>query len=207
MSIASAIENAQAKIAAAYTACSNKGATMPASADRNLSNLASTIASITTGGGSSRLVIGTFTTNSSSGAQNVTIPYTGSGYPIAAMVFVEGGASSANSSWYNLVQRYVVGFWAMHKSVQSTTPTYTTSGDNNKGHVLAMYKNSTSSATTYARTGDVGSATFNSSNAAATSANTCVRFKSATTMSVYVAASSYGLVPNLNYTYIIVYSS
>ena len=49
MSIASAIANAQTKVAAAYTACSDKGATMPAAGNQNLSNLADTIASITTG--------------------------------------------------------------------------------------------------------------------------------------------------------------
>ena len=51
MSIASAIQNAQTKIAAAYTACDNKGATMPTAANQNLSNLATTIGTIPTGGG------------------------------------------------------------------------------------------------------------------------------------------------------------
>ena len=50
MSIASAISNAQSKVAAAYTACNNKGATMPAAANQNLSNLATTIGTISTGG-------------------------------------------------------------------------------------------------------------------------------------------------------------
>lgn len=51
MSIASAIQNARTKIAAAYTACNNKGATMPSSGSQNLANLASTINTITGGGG------------------------------------------------------------------------------------------------------------------------------------------------------------
>lgn len=50
MSIASAISNAQTKVAAAYTACNNLGATMPTAANQNLSNLASTISTITGGG-------------------------------------------------------------------------------------------------------------------------------------------------------------
>lgn len=49
MSIASAIQNAQTKIATAYTACNNKRATMPAAGSQNLSNLADTIDSIETG--------------------------------------------------------------------------------------------------------------------------------------------------------------
>ena len=50
MSIATAIENAQAKIASAYSACNEKGATMPTLANQNLSNLADTIATISGGG-------------------------------------------------------------------------------------------------------------------------------------------------------------
>lgn len=49
MSIATAIQNAQAKIADAYTACDAKGATMPQTQD--LSNLANCIGSISSGGG------------------------------------------------------------------------------------------------------------------------------------------------------------
>lgn len=51
MSIASAIQTAQGRVAAAYTACNDKGATMPATANQNLSNLATTIETISTGGG------------------------------------------------------------------------------------------------------------------------------------------------------------
>lgn len=49
MSIASAIQNAQQKIANAYTAISNMGGTLPATQD--LSNMPTAIASIPTGGG------------------------------------------------------------------------------------------------------------------------------------------------------------
>ena len=48
MSIASAIQTKQTQVASAYTSCNNKGATMPASADRNMSNMATTINSIQT---------------------------------------------------------------------------------------------------------------------------------------------------------------
>lgn len=49
MSIASAITTAQGKVAAAYTSCNSKGATMPTAANQNLSNLATTVSSISTG--------------------------------------------------------------------------------------------------------------------------------------------------------------
>lgn len=50
MSISSAIELKQQQVAAAYTACDAKGATMPAAGSQNLTNLASTIATISGGG-------------------------------------------------------------------------------------------------------------------------------------------------------------
>lgn len=49
MSIATAIQSAQQKVAAAYTACDGKGATMPAAGSQNLANLPATINSISTG--------------------------------------------------------------------------------------------------------------------------------------------------------------
>lgn len=211
MSIASAISAAQSKVAAAYSACSDKGATMPASGSQNLSNLADTIASITTGeggggGGATNFVMGTFTTNSASGVQSVTIPYTGSGYPIAAIVFVTGGAyNSAVSAWYNSTQRYAIGQWTMHKSNTTTSPTYTTSGERNYGVTATIYKSSTSSATTYTRNSAMGTNTYSSSDASASN-TACCRFKSSTTLSVYVASTSYGLMANIDYTYMIVYS-
>lgn len=53
MSIASAIATKQQQVAAAYTACNNKGATMPAT--QNLTNLATCISSISGGGGYSEI--------------------------------------------------------------------------------------------------------------------------------------------------------
>lgn len=52
MSIASAIQTKQQQVAAAYTAASGKGATMPAT--ENLTNLATCIGSIPSGGGSTK---------------------------------------------------------------------------------------------------------------------------------------------------------
>jgi hypothetical protein len=61
MSIASAIQTKQQQVANAYTACNGKGATMPATQD--LTNLATCINSIQTGGGGSTLITKTITAN------------------------------------------------------------------------------------------------------------------------------------------------
>lgn len=161
--------------------------------------------------GRTDVISGTFTTGSSTGTvESVTIPYTGTGFPIAAIIYIKGGAynntSSGDSEWYSSVQRYAVGQWTMHKAVQDSTPTFTTSGTQNQAVITAIYKNSTSSSTSYTRTSAMNTNTFSSSNAS-NAAATCVRFKSKTQMSIYVASTSYGLLANTEYTYHIIYSS
>lgn len=156
--------------------------------------------------GASNFVHGTFTTGSTAGATSIEIPYTGNGHPIAAIVVIKGGAYNTEySHWYTSVQRYAVGQWTMTKSVMSSNPTYTTSGSQNQGVTTVIYKNSTSSSTSYTRTSGMNTNVFSSSNAA-NAALTCVRFRSNTTLSYYVNTSSYGLLPNTDYEYFIVYS-
>ena len=166
------------------------------------------------GGGASNIVQGTFTTGSSTGvAETFTINYTGSGYPIALMVYVDGGAynnsTGGNTTWYNSVQRYAIGAFYLTKSQIPVTPTYSTSGGANYGTVALIYKNSTSQATTYSRTSSMtaNSYTSSSTNANATAATT-VRFKgNGKTVTYYVASSSYGLLASTKYAYIAIYSS
>lgn len=166
------------------------------------------------GGGASNIVQGTFTTGSSTGvAETFTINYTGSGYPIALMVYVDGGAynnsTGGNTTWYNSLQRYAIGAFYMTKSQIPVTPTYSTSGGANYGTVAVIYKNSTSQATTYSRTSSMtaNSYTSSSTNANATAA-TSVRFKgNGKTVTYFVAASSYGLLASTKYAYIAIYSS
>ena len=164
------------------------------------------------GGGAVNYVTGSFTTVTSTGTTaSVSIPYTGSGFPIAALVYVKGGAynntSSGNSTWYNSTQRYAVGEWGFSKSVQDSTPTYGTSGAANQGVTHVIYKNSTSTATSYSRTSAMTTNVFSSSNANATAATVCRIKGNAKTLSYFTAASSYGLLANTDYTYQIIYSS
>lgn len=159
----------------------------------------------TSTGGSSNFVHGEFHTQSSAGVQTITLPYTGNGYPIMCYIVVKGGAYVSGTTWYSTIQRYAIGVWAMSKSNMSSTPTYTTSGSQNQGVTMSIYKNSTSSSTSYTRTSAMNTNTFSSSNAA-NSAATAVRFKNKTTMSVYVNTSSYGLMPSIDYEYFVVYS-
>ena len=179
--------------------------TKTANGTYDVTNLAELVVNVS-GGGASNIIEGTFTTGSSAGAHSVSLPYTGRGYPIAAMVFINGGAYNPTiSGWYNSVQRYAVGFWSMSKSVMTSSPTYGTSGTQNQGVTTAIYKNSTSSSTSYTRTSGMNTNVYSSSNAS-NAALTCVRLKGGNVLSYYVNTSSYGLLPNMEYKYIVIYS-
>lgn len=160
-----------------------------------------------TAGGATKMVTGTFSTGSSTGlARAVTIDYSGSGYPIMAMVVVDGGAyNSAVTTWYSTIQRYAVGQWTFSKSNMTTTPSYGTSGAANRGVTSWIYKSSTSSATTYSRSSAMNTNVLSSSDATEAGA-TCCRFTSKTKLSYYVASTSYGLMAGVTYRYYILYS-
>lgn len=194
------------------TNISNKG--VSASASDGLTTLAGKISQIQTGGGGgcTRMVTGTFTTGSTRASTGtVSISYTGTGYPIAVMVYMNGGAYDPNDSWYNTMAQYDVDAFYMTKSQMSSTPTFVASSSvpANQGVVCGIYKSSSSNATTHSRNGSSSAVFFNSNDA--TTGYNCIRFKNSTkTLSYYVgdsASNKVGLAPSKTYAYIIIYSS
>lgn len=166
------------------------------------------------GGGASNIITGTFTVGSSTGTyERITLPYSGSGYPITGTIYIEGGpynnTSTGDTTWYSSTQRYAVGFWSFVKSNTTTSPTYTTSGAANQGTVCGIYKNSTSASTTYSRTSSMTANLYTSSSTHGTAAvATVIRFSGGgTTLDYYVASTSYGLLAEHTYRYQIIYSS
>lgn len=190
----------------------SKGVT-GASASDGLTTLASKILDVPSGGGGcTRMVMGTFTTGSTRAtAGTVSINYTGSGYPIAVVVYMKSGAYDPNDDWYNTISQYDADAFYMTKSQMSSTPTFVASASlpQNQGVVCAVYKSSTSNATTHSRNGSSSAVFFNSSDA--TTGYNCVRFKNnSKTLSYYIgnkASNRVGLAPNETYEYIIIYSS
>lgn len=167
------------------------------------------------GGGASNIVMGTFKTGATRNThQTVEIPYTGSGYPIALMVFIAGGvynnSTTGNTEWYNSLNRYDIGSFYMTKARQDRSPGYSTSGADNYGCVTWVYKNSTSTATSYSRSSSMTANTYTSSSTSAASGNNCCRFKgNGKTLSVYIgnkSTSTYGFPPETELQYIVVYS-
>lgn len=176
--------------------------TYNASSD-NADGYSSVTVNVPSGGGAANIVEGTFTTNSASGVQNVTIPYTGSGYPIAAIIYPTGGINASPAA--SVVKQYSIVEWAFVKSDISTPPNYS-SGNVNYGFTLMAFKSSASNATTYTGAASISGNVFYTSNPTANQA-TVVKFSNATTLRFYVAASSYGMLPSTDFSYTIVYSS
>ena len=182
----------------------------------DVTSLAEIVVNVAGGGGASNIVQGTFTTGSTRNTNStVSLSYSGSGYPIAFFVYVDGGAynnsTGGNTTWYNSVNRYDVGWVGMVKSQTPVTPTYTTSGGANYGTIALIYKNSTSQSTTYTRTSSMSANTYTSSSTNPGNSTTCVRFKgNGKTLAYYVGnagSSAIGLAPSTKYAYIVIYSS
>ena len=185
-----------------------------ASASDGLTTLAGKIAQIQvggSGGGSSNVVTGTFTTSATGGSNaTISLNYNGSGYPIAAFVFVAEGLSKYDSSWYTTVARYDVGLVAMIKADTTVAPTYTTSDSANHGAISYLYKSSSSNAQSYSRTGSQTANTYTSSSTNAAASASMIRFKgNGKTLAYYVgnrSSSTYGLARSTTFRYVVVYS-
>lgn len=155
-------------------------------------------------GGASNVVIGSFTTGSTEGGTgSISVPYTGSGFPLACMVYIAGGAynntASGNTTWYNSTHRYAVGQWTYHNAQQASSC--------NTGVTTWVYKNNASTATTYSRSSAMSTTVRTTSNATGAGA-TCVRMSvDGKTLRWYVSSTSYGLLASTEYTYIMIYSS
>ena len=155
----------------------------------------------------SNMVTGTFQADVSEkgAAKSISIPYSGMGYPIALIIFPTGGMAKSGSDFYTTVQQYAIGQFAMSKADMSATPTYNQNDEKNYATVCSNYKNSASDATNYSVSGNARAYALNIQGARATSQN-AARFTDSTTLSVYIASTSYGFMAGIEYTYMIVYS-
>ena len=99
------------------------------------------------GGGVTNVIQGTFTASASEKgtAKSITIPYTGSGYPIAGFIYPSAGSLKGDIA--TLAKKYVVFMFAFAKNDISETPTYSGNTADNKCAVMSIYKYSDSDAT------------------------------------------------------------
>ena len=195
----------------------DKGVTASYDSTTGLLGLISKIGDIQTGGGggATNIVQGTFTTANSGGTTgSISLDYSGSGYPILVVIWVDGGAynngTGGNTTWYNSLNRYDAGVVMLSKSRTNETPTYATSGDENTAIITYIYKNSTSTATTYSWTGTMNNNSYTNSSTDASAHYNMIKFKgNGKTLSYYIGnrgSSSRGLARNTKFAYIVIYS-
>lgn len=159
------------------------------------------------GGGASNLVHGEFTFDTE-GVYAVSVPYSGNGYPLCAIVCPKGG-TRANTTWKNAIRRYAVGEYALVKTELLTEPTFASSISQNEAVVMNIYKSSTSNASSKS-SGWTSNYLLGNSDAQNTN-GMMFKFKgNAKTLSVYVVGTTgtgYGFLAGITYEYYIVYSS
>ena len=156
----------------------------------------------------SRLVRGTFTgaVAEKGTAKDISLSYSGSGYPIACVIYPSVGAHKTGSSMEILAQQYAIVMFSLVKSDIESTPDFDDNVEKNQAVVSFICKNNNSDATKYTSSYSVTARTYNSSGAATPGANT-VRFKSKTTLSVFIADASYGFKEGIEYAYEVIYSA
>lgn len=152
------------------------------------------------GGGASNVVTGTFK-GTENGTLEVPLSYTGEGYPLSVFIFVKDGIE--NSPYVDINCQNSMAQWAGSKSVPETAPTYSDGTTKNNMSVVGVRKSS--SAGSYSQSSSRG-ANIYSQDSPAASIN-LVRLASPTSMKVLIADSGYGFYPNIEFTYVITYSS
>lgn len=154
-----------------------------------------------------RYLSGTFTpvTEEKGSAKSISLPYFGNGYPVACIIYPTVGAYKSGSDIYTRIQKQAILWFSMAKSNIDVAPDYIDNIEKNQASSVGMYKNSDSDATIYATSGTRDARIYTTNSAAASSTN-CVRFNSATSMSVFIAGTSYGFADGIEYTYNIIYS-
>lgn len=160
------------------------------------------------GGGASNVVTGTFKGTTADTAIDLSLGYTGNGYPIAFVIYPEEGPyNSSSGSFYSLVQRYAMAMYCGVKCNPNTTPAYSAQAGVDYYSTLLKYKSSASNATSYSQTGSAEGGSYYDI-AASSGTSSCVKIRSKTKMSVFIKASSsgYGFAANITYRYVVLYS-
>lgn len=157
------------------------------------------------GGGASNVVTGTFTGTTTGAAMDVTLNYTGSGYPVAVVIYPSEGAYNKSGTFYSLVQRYAIVYYLIIQAKSSNVPLYN-AGNDDFASTMCEYKSSASSSTSHSRAAASSTTCYYDANATS-GTSSAVRIRSATKMSVFIAGTSYGFAANIEYKYWVLYSS
>lgn len=164
-----------------------------------------------TSGGS--VVTGTFTGSAAEKgtAKAITVPYSGTGYPISISIFPTAGSYKSGTDLYNSTQTKAIVCLSGIKCDVSLMPDYTNNAIQNYLSVASSYKNSATDSTNIASSYSKNSSSYYRFTASGNNVGTAIRFyNSATNLSVYIApdgGTEYGFLAGTEYTYVIQYSS
>lgn len=159
------------------------------------------------GGGASNVVIGTFKGSASEKgtAKTITVPYTGSGYPIAGVFYPSDGSWTSDNGIPALLHLNAVISWTFIKNDTSVTPDYSSNTDDNKAESYYLYKTSSSNATSTGGGRTHQNRIYRDRDATEYS-DAMVKVCSATQLSVFIANTGYGFIADVDYTYVLIYS-
>ena len=152
------------------------------------------------GGGGSNVVTGTFK-GTENGVLEVPLSYTGEGYPLSVFIYVKGGIEE--SPYIDINCQNSIAQWAGTKSDPVTAPTYSDGTTKNNMSIVGVRKSS--SAGSYTQSSSRGANLYRNDSPSASM--NLVKLASSTSMKVLIADSGYGFYPNIDFTYVIVYSS
>lgn len=140
---------------------------------------------------------GSFTTQSSTGVQTISIPYTGSGYPLSISIVIDGGAWGKSSFSVGEIQVYT-----STKSQPLVVPSYRGSSGKDSALRAAVYAHDVYGSKSYI-SGENPS--YSTSNPKTTDP---LEISSKTSIKIYVSADSgtTGFLANQKYDYTILYS-
>ena len=157
------------------------------------------------GGGLTSVVRGSFK-YTAEGWQTISVPYTGSGYPIGLFIYVKDG--EAESTFAGTLRRFALSRYSVVKDDTTSSPSY----DGTTANItLFRYKSSSSASTTYSSS--YGStSTYNTSESTTNSAAYAVRISAQKQIKVRMVdtthnTSRYGFLVNTDYEYLVIYSS
>ena len=155
-------------------------------------------------------VTGTFTgsTTEKGGIKTLSISYSGNGYPISLQIFPTAGSYKSGTTIYTSTQKMAMIVYSMTKDDTGTAPDWGNDAEKNRGVVFALYKNSDSDGTVITTSMKKDTRVFTTQNPVGSYSVNAVKFYDKNTMKIWIAnTGEYGFLPEVEYTYQIVYSS
>lgn len=161
------------------------------------------------GGGASNIVTGTFK-GTENGILSVSVPYTGEGYPLAILIYVKDGIDCSGTDFYNVLCQGTMAQWLATKVDMSSAPNYPESGGtvntSEKWDCVSQRKSSSTNAHNFTQTGSRNINGYVKTNPLS-SASDVVKMWSSTEFKVKILNNDYGFYPNIDFAYVITYSS